>query len=86
MASYKISFKRSVEKDLRKIDKKEVKRILSSVEVLREMPIPPNSRKLVGATSTFRMRVGDYRVVYILNEQEEAIEIQRIRHRKDVYR
>jgi len=86
MASYKISFKKSAEKDLRKIDKNEISRIVSAIEVLENMPVPPSSRKLVGSNLSYRLRVGDYRVVYLLRDEIREIEIQKIRHRKDVYR
>ena len=86
MDSYRVTFKRSVEKELRRIDKSEVKRILNSVQDLSENPFPPSSRKLVGSDHTHRLRVGDYRVVYFVLEDENEIQVQRIRHRKDVYR
>ncbi len=86
MASYKISFKKSVEKDLRQIDGKEVTKILSAINDLAEDPFPPASRKLVGSSHIYRLRVGDYRVLYFVTVNTKEIEIQRIRHRKEVYR
>lgn len=86
MASFKVVFKSSVEKDLKRIDRSTVPRILSAVERLAIDPFPPSSKKLVGAQYTFRLRVGDYRVVYIVNRASGEIEVQKIRHRKEVYR
>ena len=86
MAAYKITFKSSVEKDLRKIDKGEVPRIVSAIHRLSENPRPVNSKKLVGSQQTYRLRIGEYRVVYIIWDKLTEIEIQLVRHRKDAYR
>jgi len=85
MGSYKISLKKSVEKDLRRIDRKEVSKILSEVENLQDDPFPPGSRKLVGSDNTYRIRIGDYRAVYMVANEVREIVVQRIAHRKDVY-
>lgn len=86
MVSYKVAFKASVEKDLKRIDRSTVPRILSAVENLATDPFPSSSKKLVGAQHTFRLRVGNYRVVYIVNRKLREIEVQKIRHRKEIYR
>lgn len=86
MGSYKLTLKKSVEKDIRKIGREHIPRIVAGIESLAENPFPPNSRKLVGATHSHRLRVGEYRVVYLVDESSKAIEVQRVRHRKDVYR
>jgi mRNA interferase RelE/StbE len=59
--------------------------VLKGVEALQENPFPPSSKKLIGSEHTFRIRVGDYRVIYIVNKQGREVEIQRVRHRRDVY-
>lgn len=86
MASFKILFKKSVEKDLRGIDRSQVTKILAAIEKLTLFPYPPNSRQLVGGYKTFRLRVGNYRVIYFIDEGTATIEVQRIAHRRDVYR
>ena len=86
MASYKITFKNSVEKDLRRVDKTQLKKILSVVQELSSNPFPTNSRKLVGSEMTYRVRIGDYRAVYTVDKVELQIEVQTIAHRKDIYR
>jgi mRNA interferase RelE/StbE len=85
MASYKVTFKASVAKDLKRLDRLAVRRVLKAVEALEENPFPPSSKKLIGSEHTFRIRVGDYRVIYIVNKQGQEVEIQRVRHRRDVY-
>ena len=85
MAFYKVTFKASVAKDLKRLDRLAAHRVLRAVESLRENPFPASSKKLIGSEHTFRIRVGDYRVIYIVNKQRREIEIQRVRHRRDVY-
>ncbi len=86
MDFYKISIKRSVEKDFRRIDKMQIPRLLNAIEALADNPFPVNCRKLVGAEHTYRLRLGDYRVIYFVLEDLRQIEIQRVAHRKEVYR
>jgi mRNA interferase RelE/StbE len=64
MDLYKIEWKRSAKKELRKLDKATIPRILKAVESLAENSYPQGSRKLVGSISTYRIRVGEYRVIY----------------------
>jgi mRNA interferase RelE/StbE len=85
MALYKIIFKPSVAKDLKCLDRSTVPRILTAIEALGKDPFPNSSKKLVGSDHTYRVRIGDYRVVYIVNRNLREIEVQRVRHRKDVY-
>lgn len=86
MASFEIHWRSSTKKDLRRIPRDDVSRILSSVMKLAEEPLPHGSEKLAGADHTYRVRVGDYRVVYELLRATNAVQIQRVRHRKDAYR
>ena len=86
MASCRIDFKRSADKDLRRIAKDQIPRILEAIQSLAENPFLDGSKKLVGGECTYRIRVGDYRVIYQFHRQRNVIEIDRIRHRKDVHR
>jgi len=85
MGSYKIFWKTSARKELKKIDKNKIKSILSAVEQLADDPFPPHHKKLIGTTHYYRIRVGDYRVVYSIEKGEMHIHIIRVRHRKNVY-
>jgi len=67
MASYEIQWKHSAEKDLRGIDRQYIARILEAIESLSENPFPPQHRKLHGSESSYRIRRGDYRVIYQVN-------------------
>jgi len=63
-----------------------VARIVAVVEQLKAEPISAASEKLTNSERTYRIRVGDYRVIYELRSDAKQIEIQRVRHRKVVYR
>ena len=76
----------SAVKELRRIDRKVVPRIVKAVESLSSNPFPVGVRKLYSSEHSYRIRVGDYRVIYTVFESHLVIEIIRIRHRKDIYR
>lgn len=83
---YEILLKRQVEKDLKKIDRQIVDKIFSKIEGLKENPHPQNSLKLTNTIKTDRLRIGDYRIIYQVDEYNKRIIIFYIRHRKDAYR
>ena len=85
MAAYKIFFKRSVEKDLKSIPKNDLRRILDCIAMLAENPRPPGSEKLSGL-ERYRVRQGQYRIVYSIQDDELTVWVVEIGHRKDVYR
>lgn len=64
----------------------EVARVIASVALLADDPQPRGSQKLAGTERTYRICVGDYRVIYEVFSDLRIVEIQRVRHRKDVYR
>lgn len=85
MENYKISLKRSVIKDLSKVPKKEVQRIMKRIGSLAENPRPPQSKKLSGS-EYYRIRQGSYRILYSIEDGELIIFVIKVAHRKDVYR
>ena len=86
MASYKVVPKPSIEKDLRSLPKSTVLRIVNQIEKLGEGPFPSHTLKLEVAKNLFRIRVGDYRLVYEVDRQAKQVIIHHVRHRRDVYR
>ena len=86
MASYKVELSRSAEKDLRRIDRSKLSAIYQAIESLSEEPRPLGVKKLAGADRTFRIRVGDYRIVYEIENDVLIVFVIRVAHRKDVYR
>ena len=86
MASYNISWKKSTKKDLKKIPQQEVIKIINAVMALSDKPKPPGSTKLTGSTYTYRIRVGNYRVIYDIHDEEIRIEVVKIGPRGSVYK
>ncbi|MBL7853727.1 MAG: type II toxin-antitoxin system RelE/ParE family toxin [Cyclobacteriaceae bacterium] len=84
---YQILFKKSAEKELERLPKSAVKRISRAVDDLAQNPRPPGSKKLEGQReSLWRIRVGDFRIIYFVEDVIRIVEIRRIGHRKDIYR
>lgn len=86
MASYNIHFKPSVQKDFRRLPKTEVGRVMKRVEKLKDEPFPHGVDKLEGANRLYRIRIGDYRIIYEVDNQLQSIVILYVRHRREVYR
>jgi mRNA interferase RelE/StbE len=83
---FRIEWKKSTREDLRKLPVSTEERIPELVENLAENPFPQGVEKLSGSQHAYRIRLGDYRVVYEVVVELKLIEIQRVRHRKDVYK
>jgi len=86
MDSYKIEWKRSALKELKQLPKENVSRIFKAVEELAANPFPNKVKKLTDSEHSFRIRIGDYRIVYSIFPEILIVEIIRIKHRKDVYK
>ncbi|HRQ88281.1 MAG TPA: type II toxin-antitoxin system RelE/ParE family toxin [Bacteroidia bacterium] len=86
MDSYRIEWRKSTRKDLRRIAPQEVQRIVSAVEGLVADPFPSGCAKLSGSERAYRIRVGDYRVIYEVIDDVLIIEIIKVGHRRDVYK
>lgn len=86
MGLFKIAPKGSLEHDLRKIDRQFISKILEAIENLSENPFPVKSRKMKGSESSYRLRVGDYRVIYQVDTANKVVIIYHARHRKDAYK
>ncbi len=86
MPTYSISIKRSAAKSLKSIPKNRREKIKSSIDSLAETPRPPNCKKLSDSDSHYRIRVGDYRVVYEIRDKELIVLVIVIDHRSKAYR
>lgn len=84
MANYKLVVKKSVAKDLRSIPNKEVKKILKRISLLCDNPRSEGCIKLSGQ-ERYRVRQGDYRIIYEIQETELVILIVKVAHRGEVY-
>lgn len=85
MASYKLSIKGDAEKEVRLLPKGDLKRVIRKIQSLAENPRPEGCEKLKGEEG-YRIRQGDYRVVYLINDSEKTIQVLRVGHRREVYR
>jgi len=86
MGSFSIQWRGSTKKDIRSLPSDDVARIVAAVTSLADEPLPHGSQKLSGSERTYRIRVGDYRILYEVFTDSHIVEIQRVRHRKDIYR
>jgi mRNA interferase RelE/StbE len=86
MDSYTISLASSAERDVRKSDSQVMPRITAAIDALADDPRPRGCRKLAGSIDTYRIRVGEYRVIYNVVDDSREVVVQRVRHRKDAYR
>jgi mRNA interferase RelE/StbE len=85
MAEYKVYFKETVEKDLSAIPKKDLQKILRRIETLSQDPRPQGHEKLTGQ-ERYRVRQGNYRIVYSIQDQQLTVWVVKVGHRKEVYR
>lgn len=86
MGFYSIDFKPSVDKDFARLPQSVVERTMAKIEALSTNPFPVDSKKLKDAQRLFRIRLGDYRIVYEVDTVQFQVLIHYVRHRKDVYR
>ena len=86
MDTYKIEWKRSALKELEKLPSPMISKVVSAVDNLSSNPYPEGVRKLVGSANSYRIRIGDYRVLYNIIKNILIVEIIRVGHRKDIYR
>jgi len=84
--TYRVTFARSARKELQSLDQQVARRVFSRIRSLAEDPRPAGCRKLKGADALWRIRVGDYRVLYSVNDDESWVDVIAVRHRRDAYR
>lgn len=85
MAKYEVSLRRSVLKDLNRIPKADVIRIMSAIGSLAENPRPPQAKKLSGQ-DRYRIRQGVYRIIYSIEDVRLIVCVVKVGHRREVYR
>ena len=83
--AYEVRFARPVAKELRRIDRREAKRLVEAAETLAGDPRPSSAQKVQG-TPYMRIRVGNYRVIYEIRDEDLVVLVVRIGHRREVYR
>jgi mRNA interferase RelE/StbE len=83
---YRVIVERSAEKDLRRLPLDVRFRVTNALRRLASDPRPIGSRKPVGTKHDWRIRVGNYRIIYEIGDAAKVVRVYRIRHRRDVYR
>ena len=87
MAEYRLRIKPSASKELDAVgSKRDRQRLVNRIQALATDPRPPGFDKLAGAVSLFRVRQGQYRIVYTIDDGERTVNVIRIGHRREVYR
>jgi mRNA interferase RelE/StbE len=84
--AYQLEVKRSAVKDMRHLPKDVQQRAIDAINALAKIPIPMGATKLVGRDTLYRIRLGDWRIVYDADEEAETITILAVKHRRDIYR
>ena len=85
MGRFELLIRPSVAKDVQGIPQSDLRRILARIESLRENPRPPGCVRL-SASECYRIRQGDYRIVYEIHDDRVVVIVVRVGHRRDVYR
>ena len=86
MADYSVVFARTARKELQNLDPQVARRILKQIEALVTDPRPCGVVKLEGATDLWRIRIGQWRVVYRVSDRDRLVDVIAVRHRSDAYR
>ena len=82
---YEVNLARSAKKEVKLLDGVIGVRVIHAFRSLTNDPRPPGCRKLVGATNRWRIRVGDYRILYTIDDSAHLVEIVAVRHRSKAY-
>jgi len=83
---YRVLLERAAEKDLTRLSSEIHDRVIAAIQALATNPRPSGCRKLAGSKSDWRIRVGDYRVVYEIADAIRVVRVNRVRHRREIYR
>jgi mRNA interferase RelE/StbE len=83
---YRVLLERAAEKDLSRLSSEVHVRVIAAIQALANNPRPPGCRKLTGSNHDWRIRVGDYRVLYEIADQIRVVRVNRVRHRREAYR
>ena len=87
MAEYRLLIKPSAAKEIEAVGtKRDRQRIVGRIQSLATDPKPPGSERLAGQAALFRVRQGDYRVIYVVDHAHRTIEVIKVGHRREVYR
>jgi mRNA interferase RelE/StbE len=83
---HEVSIERTAQRDLKDLPSQIFRRIILHVQALAQNPRPPGCHKITGSKSDWRIRIGDYRVIYEIDDKAKVVRVMRVRHRREVYR
>ena len=83
---YEVLLEGNAQRDLKKLPIEIFHRLTSEIGELANNPRPRGCRKIVGSQSDWRIRIGQYRIIYEIDDPARIIRVMRVRHRKEVYR
>ncbi len=83
---YQVLIEKHAERDLKNLPRKLFNLIIKRILSLKDNPRPSAVRKLVGSKNDWRIRIGDYRVIYEIADRAKTVRVFRVKHRKEVYR
>lgn len=82
---YKITISNSAQKEIRKLSQIEAERIIRNIKLLSDEPRPSGCKKLVATKNSYRIRLGNYRVLYSIDDVIRIVEISAVKHRREAY-
>jgi mRNA interferase RelE/StbE len=83
---FRVLLERAAEKDLERLSSEIHDRVIAAIRSLATNPRPAGCRKLTGSRNDWRIRAGDYRVIYEIADEIRVVRVNRVRHRREVYR
>ena len=85
MLEYRITLARSAENEIATLPLAVQKRVANAIDKLASNPHPPGGKKLRGSHHIYRVRVGDYRIIYEIYARERMVDVTHVRHRREAY-
>lgn len=86
MDYFEIQWKRSATREIRNVDQQYIPRLILAVEALKENPFPQGYRKLKNSEQIYRIRIGEFRIIYQVDAKRKILYIIHVRHRRDTYK
>lgn len=83
---YEVHLERRAERDLRRLSPSDFARVIDEIKALSEETRPPGCRKIAGSVRDWRIRVGDYRIIYEVCDSTKVVRVMQVRHRSEAYR
>ncbi len=83
---YEVLIERAAEKDVKRLPPAVLRRIVQVIKSFSLVPRPPGCRKISGSENKWRVRVGDYRILYEIDDKNSTAKVMRVKHRREVYR